>query len=682
MIRLKKDGKYFDIAPGEKITTEWVSTVFNDDAEFNGSYTYPVHAPFTPNNNGLLNNAHLIENRSARLGTTATIEIFGSDWKQVKLTYDITPDGYDLYCLIDNAEFAKLIKEKMLPEVFVNYSAGVFSSFIYDTLSSSRSETITTMLSRAANPGTGSCVFFHQKNISLFGSYDGEGALPYNPAYILNHYTENADFQQYITAPDSRKQAFYNPSYYLVWVIKKLCAYLGFEATGDFMTDEAIKTLVIDNTGFLDLADVFAADGCKLAPARHLPKIKIADFIKILRSSFKLAIYFDGNERKAYFNYAPRIIHGGEAVDISGYTQKGINIQSYVPTGYQLEQAIDDDDELYKTFEYVKSYFIGSDEDPKPMNTFIGTTFMTDLVDDRPLYGSKWRVPRKKQVGNVYAVAASGTEAYNETGYAKNAFSFRVLNYMGVRYDSKFNPYYYATGDGRNSDGTEHPTALSLWLGGTNGLINRFVKEWLVYYLRTEDVEITAHLPAALLLKISPLKRLLWTTHTRALIPALINQVSFEQSNIHAGRISAKIKVRPIYNQAATDLKAFTDVKPGEIENEGKIYVKFEFTERSREEAYFGIVTAIYYNGFLNFYSDEACTKPRNVTNLPVTMIVHYRGKNVRNYADDLFVVYASGTRHQISQSQGIDQCWQYSSSKDYWTKSYELLAGADYIVK
>jgi hypothetical protein len=44
MISLKKDGKYFDIEVGEKITTQWVSTVFNDEDTFSGSYTYPVLA--------------------------------------------------------------------------------------------------------------------------------------------------------------------------------------------------------------------------------------------------------------------------------------------------------------------------------------------------------------------------------------------------------------------------------------------------------------------------------------------------------------------------------------------------------------------------------------------------------------------------------------------------------------
>jgi len=206
-----------------------------------------------------------------------------------------------------------------------------------------------------------------------------------------------------------------------------------------------------------------------------------------------------------------------------------------------------------------------------------------------------------------------------------------------------------------------------------------------MFYLRTEEVEITAHLPGTVLMQLSPLKKLFWTTHTRARIPAMINQVSFESSDVYAGRISAKIKVYPVYNQAATDVKAFKEFTPGVIENEGKIYVKYRIVETGRDEKVaFGqrITLALFWAGYLDFFSDEACTKPRSVSKMPVNMLYQYRGKNERNYRDENFQVIASGTSHQIQQSQGIDQVAKGGDSKDYWTKNYFLLAGPDYIVK
>ncbi|MBS7565166.1 hypothetical protein KHS38_12195 [Mucilaginibacter sp. Bleaf8] len=689
MIKLKKDGQYFDIEPGEVLPIEWVSTVFNDDSEIKGSISKPVMAPFTPRNNMLLKNAQLIENRSSRYATTVYIEVFGSTWKQAQLNFDVTPDGYEMDCLIDNAEFAKLIKEKTLPQVFLLNDNGTLSDFVYDRLGEGSLDVLANMLDRASNPGKGSCVFFSQKNDALFGSFDGDdNSLPYDKNYRINVYNNEADYLSAVLTPSGRRSLFFNPSYYLRWVIRQVCRFLGFEATGDFFTDDATLSLVIDNTGMIDGDTLFSRGGGNIAPARHLPNIKIADFFKIIRSSFKLAMYFDGNERKAYFNYAPAIVASPDAVDISGYTEKGLTIQSYVPTGYTLEQKADNDDALFKTFEYVKNYFIGDMTDPQPLSSFVGTTFMTDVNEPRPVDGGVWRVPRKRQTGNLYCPAAKGTEAYNEQGYTKNEFEFRILNYRGRRMDSNYRLFYYASSDGLEINGQEEPGALSCWLGGTDGLINRFIKPWLLYYLRTEQVELTAHLPANLLLQLSPLKKIVWRTPTRALMPALIHQVEFEQSSYDPERISARIQVYPIYNQAAVDVKEFTRVQPGEIENPGKIYVKFRMVTDSEEYKYpdkpYKILLSRYQSGYLDFFSDEACTKPKTVANLPVNMRYSYRGKNPRNYVYAPFTVIANGSSHKIVQDIGISQTIYYKSSSDYWAKGYDLdpAGGPDYIVK
>ena len=684
MIRIQKDGKYFEIEVGEKITTQWVSTVFNDEDTFSGSYTYPVLAPFTPVNCTLLENAQEVENRSARKETTCILEVLGKPWKACKLQFEVGTDGFELNCMIDNAEFAKTIKDFLLPDVFVNKQNGVFADYIYDSLSGSQQETLAVVADRAANPGKGSCVFYESKNDLMFGGTGGED-LPFDENYALNFFSADANFLRNALSATGRRKYFYSPSYYLHWVIRKVCQFLGFEASGDFLSDIRTKNLVIDNTAFIDALDMFGVAGCKLAPARHLPKITIAEFIKKLRSTFKLGIYFDGNERKAIFNYAPEIVHTTDAVDITGFTEPGISIRSPLPTGYVLNQAIDEADDLFKTFEYVKSFTIGDSQEPQKIENFVGTLFMTDIIEKRPGFNTTYRVPRKRMLGNGYALVAQETESYNDNGYTKNEFTFRVLNFVGIRYDSGGNPYAYATSDSKEPNGTVNPDLLSLWMGGETGLINTFLKQWYVYYLRTEDVELIASLPGEFIHQISPLKLLAWTTPTQVRMLAMINQVSFEPSEEYDDRIYSKIRVYPIYNQAASDVKSFVDFQPGEIENEGKIYVKF------RREAYnkvvvkwAGIETILeqYENAYLDFFSDEACTKPRNVSNLPVTMLLQYRGANARNYFDQYFTVLASGTIQQISQDAGIDQTIYYKNNGDRWTRSYFLIAGADYIVK
>lgn len=682
MIRIKKDDRYFDLAAGEKVTTEWVSTLFNDEAEFNGSFTWSVKAPFTPNNNALLENAYMIENRQARGFTTALMEVFGQTWKQCKLMFDVTADGYDLACFIDNAEFAKVIKEKTLPQVFVNFKDGEEVSLVEDYIADSVQGAIDELVYRASHPGEGSCVFFPQKNDSLFGTIS-EGQN-FNSNYMINYFNAEPAFKDYVNNIANDAIAFYNPSYYLHWVIRQLCTWLGFEATGDFFTDPATRTLVVDNTGFYSMLAVFSDLGCRMQPARHLPKIKIADFLKKIRATFKVVIYFDSGERKAYFSYAPAIINGRDAVDISGYTEPRPTIKSYVPTGYTLIQPVDDKDDLFKTFEYIESFFIGDQEEPKKLDSFTGTSFMTAINEPRPSYGTTWRIPRKSQVGNGYTSHAQGSESHNKSGYGKNDFDFRLLNYLGMRMDSSNYSYPYATSDGREPDLTENPNAISCWLGGSNGLINRFVKEWLLYYLRTEEVEITAHLPPNLLLKLAPVKKLLFTTPSRALIPAMISQVSFEQGKgRNIDKLSAKIKIYPVYNQSASDVKAFTEVGQGDLINAGSIFVQYRQKEISREY-YKGSqqVSSIKVEGWLDFFSDPACTIPRTVTNLPVNMIYNYRGVNEKYYViDDRYIIKASGASFQITD---INEIFYFNGGGDYWYKDYKLdpAGGPDYTVK
>jgi hypothetical protein len=681
MIRIKKDGRYFDLADGEKITTEWISTLFNDEADFQGGYTQSFSAPFTANNNKLLNNAYMIENRSARYKTTGQIEVFGQTWKNCTLNVGVKPDGYDIGCLIDNGEFAKLIKEKTLPQVFVNFKDGAEDSFVFDEIAGSVQGAIDELVYRAAHPGERSCVFFPQKNDDLFGSVSGN--QNYNNNYMINYFNADQAFNDYVNYGPNDAIAFYNPSYYLHWVLRQLCTWLGFEATGDFFADPATRTLVIDNTGFYSMQSVFNDLGCRIAPARHLPKIKIADFLKKIRASFKVVIYFDSGERKAYFNYAPAIINGRDAVDISGYTEPQPEIKTYVPTGYTLIQPVDDKDDLFKNFEYTESFFVGDQEDPKKLDSFAGTCFMSDVSEPRPSYGSTWRVPRKRQVGNGYSSKSQNTESHNSSGYGKNDFDFRLLNYLGLRMDSNNNPYPYASSDGREPDLTESPGAVSCWLGGANGLINRFVKDWLLYYLRSEEVLITAHLPANLLLQLAPTNKLLFTSRSRALIPAMISQVSFDQSDRYPGKIDAKITVYPVYNQSAGDVKAFTEIGAGDLVNAGSVFVKYREAEYSREYyANFAQVSSIKIHAYLDFYSDPACTVPRNVTNFPINMIYNYRGVHERNYIiDQPFQVKASGNSYQIPE---IDEIFYFNGADDYWTKQYKLnpAGGPDYTIK
>jgi hypothetical protein len=691
MLSIKYQGEYFDLSDGEKITVEYVSTVFNEDDEFNGSYSYPVKAPFSARNNRLLKNAHLIENRSSRIQPDVILEIFGRPWKKCKLSFDVGADGYSFYLSIDNAVFANLIKATSLHDIFTVFENSVFKNYVSLYLGHSKAETLDLLNDAIQNPGKGPCVFFPYKNDQFFGDFSGTGSKLYGDNIkIFNQYSVSFDPPD--QSGDWKKNFFYTPFFYLRWLISQVCEFLGFEATGDFFTDERSLKLVIYNTGVLSY-DLFLNDnGCLISVVQHLPNLKLNEFIKKLRSTYKLAIYFDANERKAYFNYAPRVLSSPEDVDISGQTEPGYEIKANTPSGFELVQQVDENDAMFGTYEYTKSFFIGDLTEPKPLTGIAGTLFSTTVLEPRPGSAATFRVPWARQLGNIYSPLGAGSPAFNDTTLAvpeigKNDFTFRVLTYHGMQPDSAGLLYPYASGDDLDSDGTYRNGSLSCWLGGDRGMITAFQRQWLLYFLRTEQIELTAYLSADKVLQITPLKKIVWRTETQVLMSALLSQLSFEASDTYAQRLAAKITVYPDYNQAAADDPAYTQITAGTVVNPGEIYAKLRTVVTSIEYLDIRglpknvIVTAKHVNIFIDFFSDPAGTKARSVQNLPVKLDVHFRGAHPRDATDMQYTFSTSGSSWQVTPGLGngqTDIIEYYKDSNHHGIVTYQLSTQPD----
>ncbi|MBE7178398.1 MAG: hypothetical protein INR69_18500, partial [Mucilaginibacter polytrichastri] len=111
MIRILYKGEYLDLAPGEKITVDWVSTVFNDENSFQGSMAYDVQVALSPKNNRLLEHADKVENRSSRKDIQVVLEIFGQSWKRCTATFNKGAKAYRFSLKIDNGEIGKALQE-------------------------------------------------------------------------------------------------------------------------------------------------------------------------------------------------------------------------------------------------------------------------------------------------------------------------------------------------------------------------------------------------------------------------------------------------------------------------------------------------------------------------------------------------------------------------------------------
>lgn len=640
------DGTELQLKSGSVITISWISTAFNDGDQFLGSFSYPVALAYSPQNNKALGMANRLENRSSRQDIPVMVRIFGIHWKRCTLSFTIDTDSYSAFLKIDNGVFGNLIKNTLLTDLFVTKDAnGTFTGFKWLQLTNTYNGTMD-YLNNSGPDTTGKypAYFFPVYNENLFGSFGGGDSV--DPGYDDQFHTVNAWSSGigWISDPIAplTSQLFFTPFFSLHYVVKQVLSFLGYTGAGDFFTDPLLMDKVIYNTGFFDMARMYAATGLKVSLAQHLPGISLSDFFKKLRTEFKLAIYFDADTVTCTINIVRNTLKSRARVDISGHVSPKYSVKSSLPLGYELVQPTEDGDNMFKNSTYDKSFLIGNQEAPTSVDGFIATLFMQHVTN--PLtspFNYQYRVPHAQQTGNAYTTLANGSDAYNDPlknpPYNKNTFGLRLLTYRGMHNDSDGHPYPYASGDDQASNSTDdNPISdygLSLWLNGEKGILQVYNFDWYNFFLRTELVELDAYLPMRLMSRITPLGLLEFRTPSQSIIPAMLNDMTFEASQ-NERLLESKMRVYPIYSQKDVDQPAISTFTPSQVINPGGIYVKFVLTIDTGRSTTITLKGTkqwldLYTIGTLYFYSDEAGTIPKDVTELGI--FIHYTQYLIKN---------------------------------------------------
>lgn len=627
MFALQYGDSFLELAGRESPLIRWVSTAFNDDQVLEGSGSYPIDLAPSAANDALLNFSTHLANRMARKDIEVVVHLMNQPWKRCTYSYEIRDGQPSGHLKIDNGELANRLKNIELPNVFVKTTNGVFADHEWLLLGTSPTTTgasVEASLAQGAAPYT----FFPQINEGLFGTFtpEDEEAAPYDEnTRIINRWFSYG-FLVSNSDAEVNSGMWYNPSFYLTWVIKKVCRFLGYEAIGDFFESDFINSLVIDNNSVYNLNQIFAEGGFSIAPALHLPNIKLTDFFKKLRGQFKLVYYFNSNTKQVHFQLGSSVLSSPERVDLDGYVEKRkLTTTKFEETGYELIQPIDSKDKLSEDLPYTKSFFIGETLIPKKVEVPIGTTFMKYEINQDQTGTPVWRIPIKNQLGNAFGIYAKGSAAYNPEGWGRNQWELRLISYQGLQQDADSLDYPYATSDGLAPDNT---TVLSdsCWLGGSRGILEIYHKLWYVFLLRTEKVELSARLTSLLLNQLSPLKKVRWATDEGVHLEALLSQVEFTADE-NKQLLKSEITVYPFYNQQAADLPGYSNFTGGEIENANPTFVKMEIVETSRtfRRKFLGarVLESIISSIIYTFYSDFAATIPKSVTNLEVNRVNH-----------------------------------------------------------
>jgi len=602
--------EFLDVEEGQMLTVEWVSSFFNENNIFAGSYTYPVLLSYTDKNKAILQHGQLLENRSSRRRVPVNIQLFGQSWKRGEMSYDVTPRGFEATITIDVGVVAEWMRERTIASVFTITNNGKFVKYI--DLPGRGTETANKAMvrdSQISAPGEMPFVFAPLRNDMATGEMIGDETAPY-PMWLVNPNVHSANDY-------TGDGTLWTPFFYLHWVIREVCDFLGFTAMGSFMDDPEVARWVVYNNGIFH-SDEFKKTTFAIQPAKHLPMVSISDFLKILRGDYQVRIYFDSQTREAHFIHANDLLQTPSTVDLSGaLIADTLQIKHNPVRGYELTTKIDDSDEIFSIFPYTRAFTIGLSDTPKTHELRSALTWMYH----GPLSGGRIiRCPWVRQQPNLYGTRFQDNPAYNPEGtYGKNSFGFRVLAYRGVVNNTETftgNMFPYLTSDIKNGNGVDEYSA-SVSPGGDEGYLNRYCVDWYNMLCASEQLDFRAKIGMRHFLNMSPLQRVIVSTESLARTAILLDRVTFEPS-VHSDTIQARILCYALYNMMAISEQIQTAFEGGEvIVPEFKVYARLNvegeywYVNKSREKEKRADL-------YVSFYRDAAGTIPYSVTEMYV----------------------------------------------------------------
>lgn len=639
-----------DIEEGSHLTVEWYSTIFNESEIFRGSYSYAIHMKASDKNMVALGFPNFMSNRLARVSVDVSVLIFGMTWKNAKMDLEVSYERITGYLKIDNGIVADAIRENTLPDMF-SYFDGKGKAYsgisMGDTVEAKKAHMLATA---TADRGVYPYAFPSMQNYNLLG----ERAL-YGVSWVNSFNYENVAGEGYHLSDGN----FYCPSFYLVWLIRQICEKLGFEAVGSFLEHPEVKSWMIFNTGYYS-GRAIKEEGFEILPARHLPKVSITNFFKILRNDLRVMIYFDSLTKLAHFEFSENVLGATGVFDFkNSVVDKTLKISPQRDKAFRVVTGIDEADELYKYFPYIKSLVIGSEDEKKTVEMSIGTLFMRSSNREGVV-----RELHVAQIGNVYEDGYSDLPCYNNSGELSiNDFTFRLFSFRGMQaFKVEQEEYYipYGTTDNKNAKNevVNEWMSLQMDIDGSVASFSRMFYDFLVW---TESVEFDAYVDAPNFIGLNPMIMGICADSDKSLSRFLLDRISFEPVRA-SDRLFTKVKgylYHKVFSLVASEGSGFRvgeEVKPAKM-----IYVTYEYVDH-RIENVDGTQNIYAYINFL-FYADPFLLNTVEVEDLKVSFLAdwsvrsdnffQYRGEFIAtgsNYRyPDEFQIFSSGEALTIS---------------------------------
>lgn len=520
-----------------------------DSDDLPGSYSYPISFPLSDPNIKFLKHKHLPETRPEPVPVTVWIN--GIMLRKSTLSYKIQKKQASGYLKVDAGELAAKIKGVYLYEVLQEkvYLYGTSAMTGPDTNSAERKQQIVAqkMLDIAkAEPGEYPITFFPVFNVGFSPEeFEGEGSGNYSYNRFVNPW-----FQGSFLVDTGGKYGNHGvPFIYLTHILKSICTFFGYTASGSFFNDSEVIRWVVYNTQTLSSTNIITTQGLYADLGRHVPYMTISDFLKALRDDLGLGIYFNSTTLDAKFELYDSIVDSSKTpVDLTPYILAGYSSDIPAEKGYSVVSYQDDMDATFKEYTPVTTKIKDGQKDVKSQ---IGTLQMVrDFNVQNGIREFEWSIPTANQPGNLASIFyRNQREFYNAANEHKNEFGLRILSYRGMQPASNGGLYPYGTALSTNW-GQEKIGTWSLDPKQQDSIYQKITVPFYYFLANAKrlDYELLIPISKAKDIKLHNIYSL--KGENRGLVKFLIEQFTFSAPGNH-GLLPAKLKACILVAQEA-----------------------------------------------------------------------------------------------------------------------------------
>lgn len=672
MLEIQNDrGQYLKLYPDSTLENELNSWLLSDDDTLPGSYSRAFKFPIV-GNESFLQHKHRPE-AGGFTGIPVYVAIDGLPFGAGSLNFRVTGGAADGYLLFDAGDVATKLRSKYI------HDAVLEENFTLCGLHTDLPAAMARTLDPLTNPYP--FVFFPIKNED-FCDPDFE-ATEYRHKHYINNWGNllTSGF-----APDTINTigSPVVPFFYFTWVIRKICAYLGYTPEGSWLDQPDIRALVLYNEIAINCSGLWGS--FTVNAKYHVWQLKINEFFKLLRDDMGVAVYFDATRGTISFYPFVAIKAAEISYDLSEALLEGYNADPVDQSGFELKFARDTGDAYQKELPVLDNYIIGYGE--KSVTFTLGTLPMTaekpysllsDLAEALGVNSSaRWMLPIAKRRGISLDPGYKKMGIYDIT-FPPEATPPKLLSYFGMQ-PANGSGFTYPFGSSLNRNVKQEKVGpMSLMPDEPDSLFHTYVRPLYEFKAFSKKITLTFFLKQSLLSRLKLWQKIVVGSADMVELTYLISKITYSLPAID-GRIVAQATLHPILPPSPEYVPRIPS---------GSIWVRIDFIPF--ESAGYPDSAGTFTVRFSLFTTREAVTVAWSA--LPITLYYTYKTRGYDSNNDTYpteekfasIVVPANSTTVNIDTPQGFwksdDPARQTGTADSFYIlrSSFLLLPGGGY---